>query len=170
MSPVQSGHVVIVGASLAGLRSAEGLRAAGFGGTITLVGAEQHLPYTRPPLSKQVLAGTWEPERVTLRPPERLEALELDLRLGVRASALDTDRREVVLGDERLPYDDLVVATGATPRTLPGSDLAGVHMLRTVDDAVAIRDAMAQGPRVVVVGAGFIGAEVAVAAASVASA
>ena len=162
MSP---GHIVIVGASLAGLRVVEGLRRAGFEGRATLVGDEHHLPYSRPPLSKQVLAGTWEPERARLRSCADIEDLEVDLRLGVRARSLDTVRRVVALGPDEggdeLAYDALVVATGAAPRRLPGDDLAGVHVLRTVDDAVALRDAMATAHRLVVVGGGFIGAEVA---------
>jgi NADPH-dependent 2,4-dienoyl-CoA reductase/sulfur reductase-like enzyme len=157
-------HVVIVGASLAGLRAAETLRQAGFDGDVTLVGAEPHLPYDRPPLSKQVLAGEWEPDRIGLRPTEVYDELQLDLRLGRTATALDLAARRVVLdGDEPLPFDGLVIATGAVPRSLPGTPpLAGIHVLRTVDDCLAIRADLDAGPRrVVVVGAGFIGAEVA---------
>ncbi len=154
-------HVAIIGASLAGLRTAEGLRRAGFDGRITMVGAEEHPPYTRPPLSKQVLAGTWEPERAILRSAEKLDELDLDLRLGVRAVALEPDRHTVVLDDGELGYSQVVIATGSSPRRLAGDDLDGIHVLRTLDDAVALRDAMEGGGRVVVVGAGFIGAEVA---------
>lgn len=155
-------HIVIVGASLAGLRTAEGLRRAGFVGRVTLVGDEQHLPYSRPPLSKQVLAGTWEPERAQLRSCADIGDLGVELRLGGRARSLDTGRRVVAIGDgEELAYDAVVIATGASPRRLPGDDLAGVHVLRTIDDAVALRDAMATARRLVVVGGGFIGAEVA---------
>ena len=161
MSP---GHIVIVGASLAGLRTVEGLRRTGFDGRVTLVGDEGHLPYSRPPLSKQILAGTWEPERARLRSCADLEGLGVELRLGVRARSLDTVRRVVAVGDdggEELAYDALVVATGASPRRLPGDDLDGVHVLRTVDDAEALRDALATAHRLAVVGGGFIGAEVA---------
>lgn len=161
MPSVTPDHVALIGASLAGLRTAEGLRRAGFAGRITLVGAEAHLPYSRPPLSKQILAGSWEPEKAQLRPPDRLHALDLDLRLGVRAEALDVERRVVVLSDGDLAFDALVLATGSSPRTLPCASPAGVWTLRTLDDAVAIRDAMSTRPRLVVVGAGFIGAEVA---------
>lgn len=156
-------RIVVVGASLAGLRAAEALRRGGFTGTLTLVGAEEHLPYDRPPLSKQVLAGDWEPERTWLRKPDDYEPLGLELRLGQRATDLDLADREVVLhGGERVPYDGAVLATGATPRRLPGApQLDGVVELRTLDDALALRAAFEQQPKVVVVGAGFIGAEVA---------
>ena len=161
MLRVRPGHIAIIGASLAGLRIAEGLRRGGFDGRLTLVGAETHLPYSRPPLSKQVLSGAWEPERARLRTPDALDALDLDLRLGTVARALDPDRRAVVLDDGDLPYDQVVLATGASPRRLPDDRLAGVHVLRSLDDSLALRDAMAGAPRVVIVGAGFIGAEVA---------
>lgn len=156
-------RVVVVGASAAGLAAVEGLRRLGHTGPLTLVGAETHLPYDRPPLSKQLLSGAWESDRLRLRAPEALDALGLDLRLGRTATALDTGAREVVLdGGERLPYDALVVATGLTPRRLPGTEgLAGAHVLRTVEDALALRDQLAGRPRVVVAGAGFIGAEAA---------
>lgn len=157
-------HVVIVGASLAGLRAAETLRQAGFDGEITLVGAEPHLPYDRPPLSKQVLAGEWEPDRIGLRPTEVYEELQLELRLGRTATSLDlADRRVVLDGGEPLPFEGLVIATGAVARSLPGTPpLAGIHVLRTIEDCLAIRADFDAGPRrVVVVGAGFIGSEVA---------
>ncbi len=153
----------MVGASLAGLRASEALRRGGFTGTLTLVGAEDHLPYDRPPLSKQVLAGEWDIDRVWLRQPDDYEPLGLDLRLGRRATDLDIEGREVVLhGGERLPYDGVILATGCVARRLPGTpQLDGVLELRTLDDALALRDAFDQRSRVVVVGAGFIGAEVA---------
>ncbi len=162
MSPTLR-DVVIVGASLAGLRAAEELRDQGFDGTITLVGEEPHRPYDRPPLSKQVLAGDWEPERLTL-PAASDDGLALDWRLGTSATGLDLSANEVLLGGgERLRYDGLVIATGAAPRRLPGTDhLDGVHTLRSVDDCLEIRSALDRSPsRVAVVGAGFIGAEVA---------
>ena len=161
MLPVSPGHVAIIGASLAGLRTAEGLRRGGFEGRITLVGDEPHLPYSRPPLSKQVLAGSWEPDRAQLRAGDALDELDLDLRVGSRAVGLDPERRVVALDDGEIDYDEVVIATGASPRHLSGGERPGVHVLRTLDDALALRDAMAAGPRVVVVGAGFIGAEVA---------
>ena len=156
-------RIVVVGASLAGLRAAEALRRAGFTGSLTLVGAEDHLPYDRPPLSKQVLAGDWDVDRLWLRPPDDYEPLGLDLRLGRRATDLDVEGREVLLhGGEVLPYDGVIIATGAAPRRLPGCpQLDGVVELRTLDDALALRTAFEQEPKVVVVGAGFIGAEVA---------
>lgn len=156
--------IVVVGASLAGLRAVETLRRLGFEGRLTWIGAETHAPYDRPPLSKEILRGDWEPERTALRRDGQGD-LALDLRLGVRATGLDLGRREVELDSgERVPFDGLLVATGASPRRLPGSDgLAGVHVLRSLDDALALRAELERGPRVVVVGAGFIGAEVAAA-------
>jgi 3-phenylpropionate/trans-cinnamate dioxygenase ferredoxin reductase subunit len=155
--------IVIVGASLAGIRSAEALRRQGYDGRLVLVGAEPHRPYDRPPLSKEVLRGERSPEQIALTKPEAFDALRLELRLGVRAQALEPAQRCVVLeGGERLRYDGLVIATGSRARTLPGAPpLAGVHVLRTLEDALAIRAALEARPRVVVVGAGFIGAEVA---------
>jgi 3-phenylpropionate/trans-cinnamate dioxygenase ferredoxin reductase subunit len=156
------GRIVVVGASLAGLRGIEALRRDGYDGAITLVGAEPHLPYDRPPLSKQVLAGSLEPDQIALR-REPIEDLALDLRLGRRAISLDAKAREIALDDgERVAWDGLLIASGATPRRLPGTPaLEGIHVLRTLDDALAIRRALEKGPRVLVVGAGFIGAEVA---------
>jgi len=157
-------EVVIVGASLAGLRAAEALRDDGFDGSITMVGAETHLPYDRPPLSKKVLSGEWEPERSALRRPEEFEKLDLRLRLGVRATSLDPATRQVTLDDgDPITYDGLVIATGAAVRRLPNQpELDGVFSLRTLDDSIALGRALRSGsPRVVVVGAGFIGAEVA---------
>jgi len=155
-------HIVVVGASLAGVRGVETLRREGYDGRITWIGAEPHAPYDRPPLSKQILAGRAEPEQIALR-REPLEDLEAEIRLGVRAAALDARERAVLLeGGERVPFDGLLVATGATPRRLPGApELEGLHVLRTLDDALAIRRGLEKGPRVAVVGAGFIGAEVA---------
>ena len=139
-------RVCIVGASLAGLRCAQALRAKGFDGTITLVGEETVLPYDRPPLSKQVLAGEWEADRIPLADEATYEKLDLDLRLGERVTSVEQCR----------PFDALVVATGARPRTIDG----GVT-LRTLDDSLALRDRLSSISRLVVVGAGFIGAEVA---------
>ena len=156
--------VTIVGASLAGLNAAEALRREGFDGPVTLIGAENHLPYDRPPLSKQVLAGDWEPERAALTDPEELEEDGIEARLGVRATALDLDARELTLHTgETVEFDGLVIATGARCRTMPGTDgISGVHVLRSLDDCLALRaDLEAMPQRVVVVGAGFIGAEVA---------
>ena len=156
--------VTIVGASLAGMRAAESLRREGFDGTVTVVGDETDAPYDRPPLSKQVLAGEWEPERIVLYDAEALDDLRLTWRLGTRAVAFDAASRTVTLdGGERLAADGVVIATGARTRTLPGTeDLAGVYTLRTLADSLAIRAEFEATPgRVVVVGTGFIGAEVA---------
>ena len=155
--------VVIVGTSVAGIRTAQALRMHGYAGTITLVGEEVHPPYDKPPLSKQhLITGT----PVALVAPDDLAALDLDLRLGVRASALDPQARIVHLADGgELSYATLVIATGVRPRTLPGAEsIAGVHTIRTADDAAALRAALAKQPRVVVVGGGFIGSEFASAA------
>ena len=156
--------VTIVGASLAGLNAAEALRREGFDGPVTLIGAESHLPYDRPPLSKQVLAGDWEPERAALTESEELESDGIEARLGVRATALDLAARRLTLHTgETVAFDGLIIATGARCRTMPGTDgLDGVHVLRSLDDCLALRaDFEAMPQRVVVVGAGFIGAEVA---------
>ena len=167
MTSQQSGalrHVVVVGASLAGLRACESLREEGFDGTITLVGAEHEIPYDRPPLSKKVLAGEWEVERIRLRKADDFESLALALRLGVRATALDTHARTLSLDDgTTVVYDGLILATGASPRRLPDQPLlAGVVELRTLADSVDLRDRIAGGTaRVTVIGAGFIGLEVA---------
>lgn len=158
-------HVVIVGASAAGLTTAEALRRRGYDGALTLIGDEKGAPYDRPPLSKQILAGTWDPERAALRDEKALAGLDADLALGRTATGLDISRRRVLLdGGDVVHYDELVVATGVTARTLPGADLDGIHVLRTLDDALALRAHLLQRPRVVVVGAGFLGAEVAAAA------
>jgi NADPH-dependent 2,4-dienoyl-CoA reductase/sulfur reductase-like enzyme len=157
--------VVIVGASAAGLSTAEALRTKGYDGTLTLVGDEPHLPYDRPPLSKQILSGTWEPHRVRLRDEQALGKLDADLLLGYSAVRLDNAGRQVLLSDgNRIGFDALVIATGVRPRRLPGDDLAGIHVLRTLDDARSLRAELMRRPRVAVVGAGFLGAEVAAAA------
>lgn len=158
--------VTIVGASLAGLRAAETLRRDGFDGPVTLIGDEAHEPYDRPPLSKQVLAGDWEPDRIALTPSDKLADLDLDLRLGATAAGFDLASRTLRLtgGEtegETLEVDALLIATGARCRTL-GRPREGVHVLRSLDDCLALRaDFDAAPDRVVVVGAGFIGAEVA---------
>jgi NADPH-dependent 2,4-dienoyl-CoA reductase/sulfur reductase-like enzyme len=152
-------RIAVVGASAAGLAAAETLRREGYDGTLTLVGDEPRAPYDRPPLSKQVLAAEWEPDRLALRPPADLAALDLDLRLGAAATGLELAERTVQLADgTELPYDGLIVATGVRPRRLPGE---GGHVLRTLDDALALRDRLGPGLRLVVVGAGFLGAEAA---------
>jgi 3-phenylpropionate/trans-cinnamate dioxygenase ferredoxin reductase component len=155
-------RVVVVGASAAGLTAAQALRRGGYDGALTLIGDEQHLPYDRPPLSKQILAGTWEPDRLALCGEGELGALGADLLFGRSAVGLDVASRQVLLdGGDRIDFDGLVIATGVTPRRLPGADLAGVHLLRTLDDALSLRDQLLGSPAVAVVGAGFLGAEVA---------
>src|SRR5262249_38725573 len=124
-------------------------------------------PYDKPPLSKQLLSGEWEAERTTLVSPEHAEELTLDVRLGRRAESLDVAAREVVLGDgSRIAYDACVVATGSSARPSPWRERPGVHVLRTLQDALAIRERFATGGSVAVVGGGFIGAEVASSARS----
>ena len=157
------GTVVVVGASLAGLRATQGLRRDGFAGRLVLVGAEDHLPYDRPPLSKQVLAGKWEPARATLCDQGALDDLGIETRLGHRAVSLDVAGRRVELDDGSMECGDAVVlATGCHPRRLLADQ--GVMVLRTIEDSKAIRDrvlAVGEGCRLVVIGAGFIGSEVA---------
>lgn len=156
-------QVVVVGASAAGLTAAETLRREGYSGGLRIVGDEVHAPYDRPPLSKQVLRGTWEPARVALRREDALAGLDVEWLLGRTATGLDTGARKVTLSDgEVLGYDGLVVATGVTPRALPQRhELAGVHLLRTLDDALALRAGLLSAKSAVVIGAGFLGAEAA---------
>jgi NADPH-dependent 2,4-dienoyl-CoA reductase/sulfur reductase-like enzyme len=161
--------VVIVGAGLAGLRVAEGLRGAGFAGRIVLVGDEPHEPYDRPPLSKAVLETEGHEETIALAPGDALAELRVELRLGARAVAIDRAARELELaGGERLAYDRLVLATGSRVRTLPlfPPDTQGVFYLRGLSEALALRAALAPSVRVAVVGGGVIGMEVAATARS----
>ena len=158
--------VVVVGASLAGLRAAEELRHEGHTGPVVILGDEVHAPYDRPPLSKQVLSGKWGVGRIHHHAPDTLDTLGLEFRLGRRAVSLDTGARVVACGDgSELRYDGLVVATGTTARRLPGTEgMPRVRTLRTLDDCLGIRadlDAAGEGARLVVIGAGFIGSEVA---------
>src|SRR3954454_20500992 len=147
--------VVVVGAGLAGLRTAERLREDGFTGAITLVGEETEPPYDRPPLSKQVLRG--EREVVRLRDPDSYAELAVELRLGVRAASLDVPARRVELDEgPAIGYQALVIASGAHPRTLGGESPAGVHVLRSAEDCRALRASASRARRAVVVGGGFI--------------
>ncbi|HTS97435.1 MAG TPA: FAD-dependent oxidoreductase [Streptosporangiaceae bacterium] len=157
-SVARPGRIVVAGAGLAGLRTAEELRASGYAGALTLVGAETRPPYDRPPLSKRLMAG--ELSDTTLR--EDLPALELTLRLGETATGLDEGVLRTDRGEHR--FDRLVLATGAVPVRLPGGGRQRV--LRTLDDALALRDRLRPGLRLVIVGAGWIGAELATAAAA----
>ncbi|MFC5248879.1 NAD(P)/FAD-dependent oxidoreductase [Streptomyces nigrescens] len=159
--------IAVVGASAAGLAAAEALRRGGWRGPLTLIGDEPHLPYDRPPLSKQLLHGAWEPDRLLLRTEEQLAPLGLDLRLGTRATGLDVATRTLTLdGGERLGCAGVIIATGVGARTLPGADrIAGVHTLRTLDEALALRGRLAHGGtpgrRLVIVGNGVLGCEAA---------
>ncbi|MGV9331911.1 NAD(P)/FAD-dependent oxidoreductase [Nocardia sp. NPDC003726] len=153
--------IVIVGAGLAGLRTAEELRRAGYAGELVLVGDESRLPYDRPPLSKQFVRG--ETDDTTLRPSEFYTEKQIDLRLNTEAVGVDTGTRRVRLADgTTLDYDQLIIATGLRPRRLPGLPaLRGVHVLRGHSDAVALRADLSGARTALVVGAGFIGCELA---------
>lgn len=161
----QLGKIAVVGASLAGLRAVEFIRRAKFAGELVLVGDERRLPYDRPPLSKEVLRGEWNEERIGLR-QKSYDELKVELALGRRAIALRTEEREVELeGGDMIEYDGLVIATGGNARKLPNQPaLDGVFTLRTLDDSLQICAALDAKPRVAVIGAGFIGAEVAASA------
>ncbi|GGZ78382.1 pyridine nucleotide-disulfide oxidoreductase [Streptomyces subrutilus] len=159
----RSGRIVVVGASLAGLRAAETLREKGFAGTLTMIGDEPYEPYDRPPLSKQVLLGKAVADHTALPRRRRIDA---DWRLGVPATGLDMAERVVRLGDgTEVGYDRLLIATGVRARPWPNEEegaLGGVFVLRTRDDAVALERSLAAGPRrVLVIGAGFTGSEIA---------
>ena len=157
---------VIVGAGLAGGRAAEALRSLGFEGRIVLVGSEPDRPYERPPLSKEVIRGDAPAASVFLRDEQWYATQEIELRLGVAATELDPSGTLTLTDGETLPFDACLLATGGRVRTLdvPGADLDGVHYLRTFRDALDIKNALDGKPRVVVIGAGFIGAEVAASA------
>jgi NADPH-dependent 2,4-dienoyl-CoA reductase/sulfur reductase-like enzyme len=153
--------IAIVGASLAGLSAARALRQQSYDGAIIAIGAERHAPYDRPPLSKAFLTGACAEADLALDDPD--ESLDVEWRLGTAARCLDAGTRTITLADgEEVRVDGVILATGARARRLPGTDgLAGVHTLRTLDDALALRADLAAGGRLVVIGAGFIGAEVA---------
>ena len=154
--------VIIVGASMGGLRAAEALRRFGYAGPITVIGDEPHAPYNRPPLSKEVLAAEVSHEAVAF--PQRESTADVNWVLGTRVESADLSNSTVTDSNgETHPYGTLIIATGLRPRRLhvPNSELAGRHAVRTLDDAIALRNDLKPGARVVVVGAGFIGCEVA---------
>ncbi|MGH2762104.1 MAG: NAD(P)/FAD-dependent oxidoreductase [Thermoleophilaceae bacterium] len=158
---------VIVGASLAGAKAAETLRQEGFDGRVVLIGSEDERPYERPPLSKDYLRGEAGREKVYVHDEGFYAEHDIDLRLGRTAERLDTSNSELELDDgERLRYDRLLLTTGAEPRRLaiPGSELDGIHYLRSVQDSDALRERLDRGGAVIVIGAGWIGAEVAASA------
>jgi 3-phenylpropionate/trans-cinnamate dioxygenase ferredoxin reductase component len=159
--------IVVVGGGAAGVAAAEALRAEGFAGSLTLACGEPELPYDRPPLSKQVLTGAWDAGRTRLREASHYVDKGIRVVHGL-ARALDLAGRSVQLSDgTQVGYDGLVIATGVRPRTLPaGHDLAGVHVLRCLADTAALRSALEHSSHVVIVGAGFLGMEVAAAARS----
>ncbi|WP_050918704.1 NAD(P)/FAD-dependent oxidoreductase, partial [Gordonia alkanivorans] len=158
-------HLVIVGASLAGVRAAEAARSEGFAGAITLVGDEIHLPYDRPSLSKEFLEPEGDTEPIYLSSDESLRDLDITLALGETAIRLETIRQVVVTNHGEYNYSSMVIATGSSPIMIPGAEnLDGVHVVRTLEDSRAVRSALDRGGDVVAIGGGFIGAEVASAA------
>jgi NADPH-dependent 2,4-dienoyl-CoA reductase/sulfur reductase-like enzyme len=165
MMPSIPADVLIVGACASGLSTVEALRRQGFVGGITVLGDELHAPYDRPPLSKQVLSGEWHPDRSALRTAEVLAALDADLVLGDSATELDVPSRTVsTAGGRKLHADVIVIATGMRARKLPGQEdegLSGVHVLRTLDDAIALRSDLQSSSHLVVVGEGVLGSEIA---------
>jgi len=155
-------RVVIVGASIGGVTAAETLRQEGFGGEIVLIGDEPHHPYTRPPLSKKILLGQWEREQATIRTVAQLAELEIELHACCAALGLDVAARVICTSDGDVPYDELIVATGSKPRQHPRLPMA--LTLRTIEDALVLRDHLSASRRVGVVGAGVLGSEIARAA------
>lgn len=161
--------VVVVGAGHAGGHAVSTLRSIGFGGAIVLIGDEPYLPYERPPMSKQFLAGELEQERTYLKPEPYYREKDIDLRLSTTATAIDRAAKTVALeSGAAVAYDKLLLATGSSVRRLdcPGADLPGIHYLRTIDDVLAIRRELKPGARLVIVGGGYIGLEVAAVAAT----
>jgi 3-phenylpropionate/trans-cinnamate dioxygenase ferredoxin reductase subunit len=158
---------LIIGASLAGAKAAEGLRAAGFDGPVVLMGAESELPYERPPLSKEYLQGKAERETIFVHPRQWYADADIDLRLGVTVTGIDRPAHEVTLADgSRAGYAKLLLATGSSPRRLPvpGADLDGVLYLRSVGDSERIKTVLGTAARIAVIGAGWIGLEITAAA------
>lgn len=161
-------HIVVIGAGQAGSSLVAKLRNSGFDGQITLIGEEIAPPYQRPPLSKAYLLGEMELDRLYLRPEKFYEDQRITLRLGTRVDQIDTATQEVVIGQERLHYDQLALTTGSVPRRLPasiGGDLDGVHVVRTLEDVDRMEPEFVGGRRVLIVGGGYIGLEAAAVAA-----
>lgn len=161
-------HVTIIGGGQAASQLVASLRGEGFAGGIRLIGDEPHLPYQRPPLSKKFLSGEAGNDAVTLRPRETYDKEKAELILGVRVDAVDRAGRKLLLADGRsLDFDALVLATGARARPLPvpGAGLAGVHLLRGIDDSLALQAAIKPEKRLVVIGGGYVGLEAAATAA-----
>lgn len=156
-------NIVVIGGGLAAANAVAELRDRGYTGDLTLVGAEPHLPYERPPLSKGLLLGSDEPDSVFVHDRAWYDEHQVILRLGTRVTGLDRDRKRVLLGAEELPYDRLILATGSTPRRLPALEAGSVpvHYLRTLDDSLALKKELAG--HVLLVGAGWIGLEIAAA-------
>ncbi|WP_282181713.1 NAD(P)/FAD-dependent oxidoreductase [Aliiroseovarius marinus] len=161
-------HIVVIGAGQAGASLVAKLRNAGFDGEVTLIGAESAPPYQRPPLSKAYLLGEMELERLYLRPENFYADQNITLRLDTRVDAIDAAAKEVVIGDERIAYDQLAITTGSTPRYLPaaiGGDLDGVHVVRTLADVDGMAPEFSEGRSVLIIGGGYIGLEAAAVAA-----
>ncbi|GHF08700.1 pyridine nucleotide-disulfide oxidoreductase [Aliiroseovarius zhejiangensis] len=161
-------HIVVIGAGQAGASLVAKLRNTGFDGDITLIGAEPQPPYQRPPLSKAYLLGEMEEERLYLRPAQFYADNDITLRLNTHVDAIDAKTREVVIGDERLSYDQLALTTGSVPRRLPaaiGGALDGVHVVRSLADVDGMAAEFATGRRVLIIGGGYIGLEAAAVAA-----
>ena len=161
-------HIVVIGAGQAGSSLVAKLRNSGFDGQVTLIGEEPSPPYQRPPLSKAYLLGDMALERLYLRPESFYDDNNVTLRLGTRVDAIDAAAREVVIGDERLKYDQLALTTGSTPNRLPaaiGGHLDGVHVVRTLEDVDRMEPEFTEGRRVLIVGGGYIGLEAAAVAA-----
>ncbi|MCV7416357.1 FAD-dependent oxidoreductase [Mycolicibacterium litorale] len=156
-----SGGILIVGGGLAAARTAEQLRRSNYPGQVTIVSDEDHLPYDRPPLSKEVLRS--ETDDVTLKPAEFYQENDITVLLGAGAATLDTEARTLTLTDGReIGYDELVIATGLVPKRIPTfPDLAGIHVLRSITESLKLREEAGSARRAVVIGAGFIGCEVA---------
>jgi 3-phenylpropionate/trans-cinnamate dioxygenase ferredoxin reductase subunit len=161
-APVVS-DVTVVGGGLAAVRTVQSLRRHGFAGSITLLTAEPHLPYDRPPLSKKIITGEVESHEILLCDDDQLDDLRIDLRTNSRVAGLDAESKRLVLSDgTEHTYRKLVIATGATPKVLPGQPtLDNVHVLRTIDDALRLREAAKSAQQACVIGGGVLGAEIA---------